>query len=411
MTNNTTLNNTTAKKILYISYDGMTDTLGQAQVLPYLVGLSQKGYDITLLSTEKVENFALRQHTIQKIVDDANIAWHYINYTKNPPVVSTLLDLRKLKQKAYKLHREKEFDIIHCRSYIAAIVGESMKAKFGTKFLFDMRGFWADERVDGGIWNTKNFIFRNIYQYFKQKEKSFLENADYVVSLTENAKTEIQTWTLKHLAPIEVIPCCVDTNLFNYENYTKNQAENEPQNPFTISYLGSLGTWYMLDEMMMLFAKILQYKPFAKFLFITPDSPDLVWEIANKYNVPDKNIEITRAERKEVPNLLAKTHLSIFFVKPTYSKKASSPTKMGELLGMGLPIIANTNMGDNDFLFENYPCGLLLKDFSEKTMQEVCLQINNLLEIPKNELRNTALTYFSLEKGIEKYANIYEKMI
>lgn len=401
-------------KILYISYDGMTDTLGQAQVLPYLVGLAKKGYEITLLSTEKVENFAQRQHIIQKITDEAGIDWHYINYTKNPPVVSTILDLRKLQQKAYKLHRNKQFDIIHCRSYIAAIVGEGMKRKFNTKFLFDMRGFWADERVDGGLWNTKNFIFRNIYQYFKQKEKSFLENADFVVSLTENAKQEMQTWTLKRLAPIEVIPCCADTDLFNYQNYQNKDvenAENQPQNPLTISYLGSLGTWYMLDEMLLLFSKILQHKPFAKFLFITPDSPDLVLETAKKYNIPPQKIEITRAERKEVPNLLAKTHLSIFFVKPTYSKKASSPTKMGELLGMGLPIIANSNMGDNDFLFEKYPCGLLLKDFSEKTLLETCLQINNLLDMPKNELRNTALTYFSLEKGIEKYAGIYENLL
>ncbi len=400
-------------QILYISYDGMTDTLGQAQVLPYLVGLSKKGYKITLLSTEKVENFAQRQHIIQKIVDDAGIDWHYVNYTKNPPVVSTLLDIRKLRNKAYKLHHEKKFDIVHCRSYISAIIGEGMKKKFGTKFIFDMRGFWADERVDGGLWNIKNFIFKNIYQYFKRKEKNFLENADYTVSLTQNAKNEIQTWELKNLSPIEVIPCCVDTDLFNYENYkeiTENLGENTNQNPLTISYLGSLGTWYMLDEMVLLFSKILQYKPLAKFLVITPDNPELVLESAKKYNIPPQKIEITRAERKEVPNLLAKTHLSIFFVKPTYSKKASSPTKMGELLGMGLPIIANTNMGDNDFLFENYPCGLLLKDFSEKTMQEVCLQINNLLEMPKNELRNTALAYFSLEKGVEKYAGIYEKL-
>ncbi len=30
--------------ILYISYDGMTDPLGQSQVLPYLKGLAKKGY-------------------------------------------------------------------------------------------------------------------------------------------------------------------------------------------------------------------------------------------------------------------------------------------------------------------------------------------------------------------------------
>ena len=42
-------------KVLYISYDGMTDPLGQSQVLPYLEGLAKKNYAITLISFEKEE--------------------------------------------------------------------------------------------------------------------------------------------------------------------------------------------------------------------------------------------------------------------------------------------------------------------------------------------------------------------
>lgn len=41
------------KQVLYISYDGMTDPLGQSQVLPYLVGLSKEGFQFTLVSCEK----------------------------------------------------------------------------------------------------------------------------------------------------------------------------------------------------------------------------------------------------------------------------------------------------------------------------------------------------------------------
>ncbi len=32
---------------------------------------------------------------------------------------------------------------------MGAEVGLSLKEKFGVKFLFDMRGFWADEKADG----------------------------------------------------------------------------------------------------------------------------------------------------------------------------------------------------------------------------------------------------------------------
>ena len=46
-----------AKRILFISYDGMTDPLGQSQVIPYLQGLSKHGYEIFLLSCEKKQAF------------------------------------------------------------------------------------------------------------------------------------------------------------------------------------------------------------------------------------------------------------------------------------------------------------------------------------------------------------------
>src|SRR5438874_2415318 len=41
------------KKILFISYDGMTDPLGQSQVIPYLANLSKFGYRFTIFSCDK----------------------------------------------------------------------------------------------------------------------------------------------------------------------------------------------------------------------------------------------------------------------------------------------------------------------------------------------------------------------
>ena len=42
-----------SKNILYLSYDGMTDPLGQSQVLPYLIGLTKEGFTFHIISFEK----------------------------------------------------------------------------------------------------------------------------------------------------------------------------------------------------------------------------------------------------------------------------------------------------------------------------------------------------------------------
>ena len=156
-------------KVLYISYDGMTDALGQSQVLPYLRGLSQE-YEIHLLSFEKEEPFGHLKHDISALCQSSGIHWHPQHYTKKPPVISTLRDIRRMWKSARKLQLEHGFKIVHCRSYIPGMTGMRLKKDFGVKFLFDMRGFWVDERVDGGQWKLEKPLYRRIYSYFKRKE-------------------------------------------------------------------------------------------------------------------------------------------------------------------------------------------------------------------------------------------------
>src|SRR5581483_10245831 len=63
------------KEILYISYDGLTDQLGQSQILPYLQGLSAKGFSITVISCEKPSAYNKHVKEIKKITESAGINW------------------------------------------------------------------------------------------------------------------------------------------------------------------------------------------------------------------------------------------------------------------------------------------------------------------------------------------------
>src|SRR5438270_5278488 len=128
-------------RALYISYDGMTDPLGRSQVLPYLEGLAARGHEITLLSCEKPTRMVADDDAVQAICDRAGIDWRPVAYHKSPPVLSGILDVAVLKRAAARLHRLKRFDIVHCRSYMAAIAGDRLKRTEGVPFLFDMRGF------------------------------------------------------------------------------------------------------------------------------------------------------------------------------------------------------------------------------------------------------------------------------
>jgi glycosyltransferase involved in cell wall biosynthesis len=407
------------KKILYISYDGMTDPLGQSQVLPYLSGLSKLGYNITLLSCEKAENYHSRKESIQSIVEESNISWVPLSYTKKPPILSTLLDVLRLEKKALALHRAAQFDIVHCRSYIAALIGLRMKKKYGCRFIFDMRGFWADERVDGNLWKLSNPVYKSVYNYFKAREKDFIQKADHIISLTENARNEIHSWSFISGNPvkIKVIPCCVDTELFSDKaipDGVREQLRNSlgiNSGDFILLYLGAIGTWYMLDEMLDFFQELLSDNPKAKFLFVTAEPADTIYQKARSRNIGEESIIVRRAERKEVPAYISISTASIFFIKPAYSKKASSPTKQGELMSMGLPVICNSGVGDTDYVVDKYKSGWLVDDFQKKSYQEVLKLITSENQPDPRAIRQGALNFFSLEQGIKNYSEVYESVL
>jgi len=86
------------KKILFISYDGMTDPLGQSQVIPYLSGLTAYGYEFTILSCDKVEQYKKNKEYLLKLLKPYNIQWVSIPYHKTPPVLSSILDYYTMKK-------------------------------------------------------------------------------------------------------------------------------------------------------------------------------------------------------------------------------------------------------------------------------------------------------------------------
>src|SRR6185369_13562011 len=204
------------KKILFISYDGMTDPLGQSQVIAYLEGLRKYGYDISILSFEKKEKLKKLGEFIGAKLKEAGIHWHPLRFHSSPPIFSKWWDMRLMKKKASALHKKENFDLIHCRSYIAADIGLDLKRKTGAKLVFDMRGFWADEKADGGRWNKKNFFWNRVYKYYKKKEKELITESHHIIALTNAAKREIEGWSYyDKKVPIAVIPCCADAILFS----------------------------------------------------------------------------------------------------------------------------------------------------------------------------------------------------
>lgn len=404
--------------ILFISYDGMTDPLGQSQVIPYLTQLAKHGFRFTILSCEKPGRYRNYKTEIENLLKSFGVKWVPITYHKRPPVFSSVYDVYMLKKKAKQLHLLEHFDMVHTRPGIPALIGLWMKDRFKIKFFNDIREFYADSRVDGKIWNRKKIIYKKIYHFFKQKENEAIEKSDGIVCLTYAAKKIIlNTAAYKNKIPLEVIPCSVDMKLFDKENIDNALALklkrelNIHEEDYIFNYLGSVGSWYLTDELMRFFKIINDKIAHAKFLFISPDEHDTIINAAKKAGLDETKILIKKAQRTEVPALLSFVNISVFFINPCYSKQSSSPTKHGEIMAMGIPVITNSGVGDVAEIVEKYKSGLVVSDFTFEKFESVANAIVTGISFDKNSIRNAALEYYSLDKAVEKYCKIYKTIL
>jgi hypothetical protein len=201
------------KSILYISNNGMLEPLGQSQVLAYLKCLAD-GRRIHLISFEKADDWAntTERERIAQDIATAGIIWHPLRYHKRPTALATTWDIACGITLGLWLILRHRLALVHARSYVPSVMALALKRLTGVKFLFDMRGFWTDERVDGGLWPRTGRMFR----VAKGFERRFLLAADHVVSLTRAAVIEMQRFDYLQgrMPPVTVIPTCADLTRF-----------------------------------------------------------------------------------------------------------------------------------------------------------------------------------------------------
>ena len=399
------------KKALFISYDGLTDPLGQSQILPYLKGLANQGHEMTVLSCEKEAAFNKRKQIIEEQCKQHNIKWVYCFYRKSPPILSTLLDLKELNQKALALHTANQFDVVHCRTILPTLIGQKLQER-GAKLIFDIRGFWADERVDGKLWNLNNPLFKFVYRFVKRKEKKAYLAADHIITLTQAAKNELQRSFSLDQSKITVVPCTVDlahfkrTDAVEKQGGTLRKSLNIKNENTVFCYSGSLGTRYLIKEMLACFAVIAKKKPEAVFLIITHHPTAELERLAQEYGVIDQ-LRITSTTYAEIPAYLTLADLGLYFIFAGNSGKAVSPTKQAEFLSLGIPIITNAGIGDSEMLIRDKGVGLVLDELNDSSYNQVLEQLDDLLDLPPSKMMELSQSSFNLEKGVASYHSVY----
>lgn len=405
------------KRVLFISYNGMLDPLGQTQVIPYLRGLAKRGVQFTLLSFERAAAFtgegARKRDELRRELSEQGIEWHWLRYHQRPSVPATIYDVIAGIRKARSLVRRNGIKMVHARSHIPATIALALKRSLGTKMIFDLRGLMAEEYVDAQHWRKDSVPYR----ITKAAERRIFEETDAVVTLTERIWPIIKEWDGLRGREVHhaVVPCCVDLSRFKFSEEDRAQRRKELGlgDNFTIVYSGSIGSWYLTEEMADFFAVLRRRRPDAHLIWLINGSHEAVRQLMKSRNVPADHFSVLSTPASMVPSYLSAADAGLSFNKPCFSKLASSPTKNAEYLACGLPLIINSGIGDSDALIDDWNAGVLLEDLTDAEYAEAQTFIETMAAKPgaRQNARAIAERLFDLQTiGVERYAALYERV-
>jgi glycosyltransferase involved in cell wall biosynthesis len=397
----------------------MLDALGQSQVIPYLKELNCAGVQFTLLSYERAHAFtpegiemcaALRRELAASGID-----WHWLRYHKTPSLPATGYDVWAGIRYGSRLVRRKHIEMIHARSHIPAAIALRLKRRFGVKMIFDVRGLMADEYVDAGHWQKESVPYR----ITKSVERRALAGADGIVTLSERIWPVIKQWGAlrNHNVAHEVIPCCADLELFRFsqDNRVTRRAELGLQDRFVVVYSGSIDGWYLTDSMADFFVTLHKESRNAHFLWLTPTRHERVHQLMRARGISEKDYTVLASSAREVHSYLSAADAGLSFIKPCFSKLASSPTKYAEYLGCGLPLIINEGVGDSDALITREKIGALVHDFNEPEYAKASALIEGFAGYPeqtRRRAREVAERLFDVRTvGVQRYGRLYENVL
>ena len=392
--------------VLYLTRNGLLEPLGQSQVMAYLRGLS-KHYAITLISYEKLKDLSNNE-----LMDQARtnclkhgIRWLPQKFQPHPKIIAPALSILKMIWLVKKEVNKEGFHLIHARSYLPAFVALIINSLTSIQFIFDMRALWPEELITAGRIKRGSWL----HSVIVRAERSILARSGAVVSLTNVAANYLKSKYPAELKnkQIIVIPTCVDLEKFtpHIRNY---------HNPKTYGCIGTILSGWFRTDLLSSWIRIAALRdPKSRFEILTRDDAKKVRKILDPANEFIERLSITSVLSENMSNAIRAHDISLMFFTGGLGKLGSTPTRLAEALGSGIPIVVNKGVGDIDDIVKKNNIGIIVQGDSKKQIEEAFEKLQILLQDPKLSSRcfNTAKLIFSLDKGTRMYHKIYKAIL
>ena len=364
--------------VTYLSMDPLSSTVGSSQVLAYIERLAHRGVQIDLITFEHAVDPELTQR-----LSGLGVTWRPQRFGLHGPVGGLGRVLRAARA-------VRGASVVHARSDMAAAA--TMLAGVD-RWVWDVRSFWADQKVATGVMPAGSPQVR----VMRRVEGLAARRSTAVIALTASAIDELDR---RHGGVVSskarVVTTCVDLDRFG--------LSDPPPGLLRVLLAGTLNRYYDVESMFDLVAELRRRRP-VDFVVASPGDTDWEDELAT--------IEASRvsATPGEMAELISDCHVGLSVCRDDAgaSLLAAMPTKIGEFLASGRPVVVNPGLVDAAQMLERDGCGIAFGSSLETGVVDAADRLEDLLADPRTPARCRSLAefHFDLDRGVDALVEVY----
>lgn len=285
---------------------------------------------------------------------------------------------------------------------------------FRNKMVLDVHG--VSEEILSLLPDKK---MEKIYREAKEREAASLRQATYVITVSEQMSSFLSEEFSIKKEKLTNIPCYSDSHRYNYslDQIAKFRRENNFENRIAFVYSGGLAPWQCAKQILKCFEKI---QSNSKKLLAPPRFLFLSWDNQVHSFIQDQEVSATLRENlivkvlenSQVPSYLSASDIAFLLREDLLLNRVSSPTKAGEYLHSGLPIVATRHVGDLSQIIERKSCGYIVDDMHDLNIDELIEWFNIVMqnrEEFRQRSKKAGQTYFGIDHS-NKIRELVQKL-
>ena len=366
--------------LAYVTIDSLSEGVGSSQITPLISRLSKSGMKINLISYEKTNPTSEQLAYFKSI----GVEWNFRDFGANG-LMGGVGRLNSLRQEIPKTN------LVHARSDIPAV---SAIASRQAPVLWDVRSLWADQKV----MIQKSLVNKTLYGIYRGLESIAARKSMGMSTLT-SAVVPILEQRHKRLPQLRaVVPTAVDLDYFRLSTIMPSKAQ--------ALFSGTYNEYYDLNLSGLFMEEIRKHIEVETHWARPAES--------NKSQIGVGESKVFPSSQTGMSKLIPHYSfgVSICKIDAGPSLTAAMPTKIGEFLACGRPIVVNKGLGDMDQFLEEFNAGVIL-DGTISNLVESASKLASLLSDSETPYRCRALAekYFSMDIGASKYLNLYSQIL